>query len=512
MKLIINYIFLTIFCLICFEDVSANSKKTTKASGLKDRSKSSKLAEVNKTEPRNLLSFTTLEEYIRDVASKNGSYLSSKTKIDSAELLKSKAELINSFQLFGSAKTGFYEQNQAAQIFRYSQYYNQNYQIGISKNSLFGLESKFAYNLNKMNYKDFNTSMFPNPALAKSNTQSNPSLELKLPIWQNFLGKSTRTNYEIIITEQKINQINEKINLQKIIILAEKTYWQTAISNEVLAVEKQKKYSSFLTLNKIKNKLAMNLAESSDLLQIRAIYQQNQISLLQAEQQIRQNQQEFNKLLELPIDSPLPELDKISAVDLPKKELPELDVNNNLDFQGARENFNMTSSILINEQESSKPKLNIVGNYALKGVESNLNTAINNSANLAGKEGFIAVELQVPLSFGTLHNINKSAVIGKQAAKRLYDNKQYNIKQNIAQLQQNFSQIKQQLIATKDLVAIQNEKLKNEQQLFNQGRTTTYQILIFEQEYWQAKLRLLQLSNTMLQIIAESKYYQPLDV
>ena len=56
----------------------------------------------------------------------------------------------------------------------------------------------------------------------------------------------------------------------------------------------------------------------------------------------------------------------------------------------------------------------------------------------------------------------------------------------------------------------ENSKLKieNERSLLEQGRTTTYQILLFEQEYFRSQIKSLEIARQLLSLNAEAKSYK----
>ena len=82
----------------------------------------------NNLQSNNISNKISLEEYLKQINSNNPAVISYNQQEEASELLKNKAKLITGFNVFSSAKSGFYQQNQAVQIFRYSQYYYQNYQ------------------------------------------------------------------------------------------------------------------------------------------------------------------------------------------------------------------------------------------------------------------------------------------------------------------------------------------------------------------------------------------------
>ena len=63
------------------------------------------------------------------------------------------------------------------------------------------------------------------------------------------------------------------------------------------------------------------------------------------------------------------------------------------------------------------------------------------------------------------------------------------------------------MILSRKIEAAQKAKLENERKLLKQGRTTTYQILLFEQEYSKSMLTTIQTAYQLLSLIADKKLY-----
>jgi outer membrane protein TolC len=60
---------------------------------------------------------------------------------------------------------------------------------------------------------------------------------------------------------------------------------------------------------------------------------------------------------------------------------------------------------------------------------------------------------------------------------------------------------------SEELVTLQKEKLEYEKYRFNLGRTTTYQVLTFEQDYAQALIARLRVEREILAIHSQLKTF-----
>lgn len=74
-------------------------------------------------------------------------------------------------------------------------------------------------------------------------------------------------------------------------------------------------------------------------------------------------------------------------------------------------------------------------------------------------------------------------------------------------LSQKFNEARLRLKMADELVAMQKEKLEYEKYRFNLGRTTTYQVLTFEQDYAQSLISRLRIENEILALHAQLKTF-----
>ncbi|MBM3580034.1 MAG: hypothetical protein FJX34_04615, partial [Alphaproteobacteria bacterium] len=72
----------------------------------------------------------SLPEYLDQVKNQNLRYNAAAQNAEAFDLLKRKAELVTAFKFYGYTENSFVEQNQALQIFRYTEVYYRKNQIG----------------------------------------------------------------------------------------------------------------------------------------------------------------------------------------------------------------------------------------------------------------------------------------------------------------------------------------------------------------------------------------------
>jgi outer membrane protein TolC len=113
----------------------------------------------------------------------------------------------------------------------------------------------------------------------------------------------------------------------------------------------------------------------------------------------------------------------------------------------------------------------------------------------------------VPLNFGATSRTRDGYGMEHIAAELNYDRKVFEQDQTWKDLMRSLGEAKQRLDLSQKLEMIQKNKLLNEQSRLKQGRSTTYQVLLFEQDYLQAELLRIQNQFAILKIISQMKLF-----
>ena len=105
-------------------------------------------------------------------------------------------------------------------------------------------------------------------------------------------------------------------------------------------------------------------------------------------------------------------------------------------------------------------------------------------------------------------DIRQGARQSASAAKITYHQKVFEQENDWQNLVQNLEIYKENLGLAQAIEAAQKSKLENERKLLKQGRTTTYQILLFEQDFLNSEMTTIQLAYKMAALMAQQKLYQ----
>jgi hypothetical protein len=451
----------------------------------------------------------SLSQYLEDVKSRSASYNSAETQFRASTLLQKESELFNAPNFFINGSKDYLRQDQLLSADKYS-LDTQTYSFGISKISDFGIETALSYEINRYSY---------NPTQTSNNLLSiykiNPKIALTIPLWQGFGGSLVKSNKDLIFYNneyKKLDSLNSSLNS---LIEAEKAYWKLVVARKIVAIESEDLKQAKNILDYQTKRLKMNLAEKSDLLQARASYLESQSKLALAKNDeilaaIKFNQQLFinsDKVNEKLDDIDFNSLEKTDNLGQKSSDRPNDRPSDRYDVMAA--NAGMKSAIAQAKitEETNRPSLNLIGSYDFNGIEKNSPRAISGSLAGHGKEVLVGVKFSLPLYFDTQNQVRQGARLSASAAKTNYQQKLSSQESDWQNLVQNLNYKKQNLKLLKEIELAQKLKLENEQKLLKQGRTTTYQILVFKQNYNKAELDTVNNAYEILSLIADQKLY-----
>jgi hypothetical protein len=444
----------------------------------------------------------SLQEYLSQVENDNAGYNSAKISASSSELLSKKSLLLTTPNLFANVKSGFEKQNQAIAFVRYEKLNTQNYSIGIEKDFSFGLNSKFYYNIDRSAYQGLTSNQF-----LPISYQTNPVLEFTMPLWKDRFGSTIRSKKAAIYHQNQANKFSSKFEMKNFQVDAEKSYWWLVSSRQIVQISTDALKQAEKILANASKKSRMNLGEKADVLQAKADVESKKLQLKQAVNDARIAARNFNQKRYLESDEVDEDLEKIDFNVLEKMPINVAGSIARDDVKASLENLKTNVANAKIEEENNKPKFDIYGSYGLQGLETTRMEAINSSFAQNGDNAYIGVKFSIPLAIGLQSDIQRGAKLSSISAKMKYRQKFFTANNDRQNLLQNLQDYQENLRLLRQIENLQKEKLLNERDLLKQGRTSTYQILLFEQDYNRSRIDTIKTAYQLLSLVADEKLY-----
>lgn len=450
----------------------------------------------------------SLSEYLNQVKNQNLTYDAAAQNAAAYELLKKKADLVTAIKLYGSSEKATVKQNQTLQIFRYHELSTQTNRVGFTQTSDFGLNTNVHYSMINTLYRGLDTSALPDPNLAKHNYQSIPTVEMSVPLWQNRLGSSTKATKDSTYFANESQKLTARSLSANELANAEKTYWSLVYTRKAVKIQRRALKSAKKILDYVLKREKMNLGNKADVLQARASFESKKLLLKQAENDEKIAVKLFNKQRNLALDHRIKKLEDFNLSKLQTFRVPKVKASDRFDIKASKAKMKAAVASAKIEEENNKPSLSLYGSYSLTQVKNNPQRAFYNSLAPNGIGTKIGLEFSLPINFGLTSDIQQGALKTASAAKITYRQQLLDQENDWQSLVQNMRSYRENLKLSLALEEAQKEKLENEIIRLEQGRTNTYQVLLFEQDFSNAELQTQQIAYRLLDMIATSRLYQ----
>ncbi len=445
----------------------------------------------------------SLAEYLEQVTRQSPAVASSLQTIEGTLQSSQEGDLITMPKFTWQGSITRDERQQMSNFFGGKTHAN-SMTFGLEKQFDFGLNAKVSYNLLNNVTTDLTPLVYPNGENDYTSAQS--ELDLTLPLWRNFLGRETKAS-EAVATEGSLsNHYAERFHLKQLVAQAEGVYYHLAIAQETVqlltdVLDRAKKIMDWNT-----KRVNQHLTDRVDQLQAQAVYQGRRLDLQNGLDDQRNAQLAFNTLRNKDSSEVSETLKPVSGLDLLTLAPPvRAAVTDDVKAAEATERkANADNELSL---QKAQPDFSLFTNIGYNGLARFELTAVNNSFTTNHPLYVVGAKLSFPLYFWETSEIRSGRVKQQFAAEALMREKKLESETNGSDLYKKFDEIKNRLRLAEELVRLQDEKLKYERYRFNLGRTTTYQVLTFEQDYAQALISKLQIEQQLLAVYSQLKTY-----
>lgn len=444
----------------------------------------------------------TLNEYLDQVKGDSKAYKGTTEQSEGAQLRSREADLIFTPKLFAEARWG--HDGKPGNPKMYDEVKSQYYSLGVSQQFSFGLQTKLSYDMARTEFEGL-TSTAINP---EKYWDATPKLELSMPLWGNGFGRTAQANEEALRAQSLAEKFSSQGQSLNILVGAEAAYWKLAAWQDVVTIQEQAKQAAQSILDYVSRKKRMNLGEDADVLQARALVEARTLELQVAQNEYQESQRMFNKFLNREANAKVEILDKVNYKSLEQLTIPPNRPGSRADVEATNAQLAAARASAVITLERNRPSLDVYGNYALNGRDAELNEALKESGKTEQDTAFVGLRFSMPLNIGAASDTKAGAKKSERAAELNREYAYYAQEIDWANLTRNLQDARNNLILLSRIEDAQKAKLENERVRLRQGRTTTYQVLLFEQDYTTSAITKVKSAANILGLQAQIKLYQ----
>lgn len=448
----------------------------------------------------------SLDAYLAAVTGSHQGIQASSELSEAASLRSSEGRLLLAPFIFGSA-TYVNDQRPAISDFSPDKTVTRNFTLGVSKLTTFGLETKLYYNLTGA------TITYPPSfaAITGGSSQSgylgSPVLEVTQSLWKNGFGRGTRANQELLQAQALATSFIESYRVKASLAEAENAYWRLALAREAVLVQKESLERAQRIRDWNQRRVNLQLADRADLLQAEAALKLRQLELQGSLDEERAAARAFNTLRS--IDGDVVD-EAVSRIDSPAlwKTTPPDRAPLRADVKAAEQGMRVAENSAKLSLERVSPTVDIFGSLALNGLGRDLGEGVSNSFTVDEPTATVGVRFSAPFDLGATFDTRDGYRRELRAAELNYRRKVFDQDREWHDLTSKFAESKARLELAEAIEQAQRQKLNHEKERQSRGRTTTYQVLLFEQDFASSQLARVRAQGDILRLIAQMKTFQ----
>lgn len=437
----------------------------------------------------------TLAGFLSQVRGKHQGIQASDLASEGAHLRSSEGSLVFSPGIFANAQFVSDARETTSPPAQGEKTVYNTYNLGVSQVTPFGLSARLFYSLGFTNITGANPSFLPNPRFHVAS----PTLELTQSLLRNWGGREVRATAEAMDAAAKATEHAESYKTAVALAEAETAYWRLSLARQAVSLQRDS-YDRALRIKEwTERRVKLHLTEDSDFLQSEAVVGLRQLELQQAVDEEAAAARLFNSLravdsLEVTETLELLSGDRVRALAAPERSGDRFDV------LAAREQSRAAAAQSRAALERNRAVLELFGSASLNGRAVDSSGALSSSFDTDHPMGAIGVRFQGALDFGRRSDVRAGYARDVAAAERMLDRKLFEQERDWVDAQVNFAAAQRRYALAEKIETLQKDKYQAERGRHSRGRTTTFQVLQFEQDYFLSQLGRLRSASEILQI------------
>lgn len=445
----------------------------------------------------------TLEDYKKQVGQVDPRLQSAEIQQRGAENTLEAGGMLTSIQLVANASYLDDQRPNSSPTTMGSQIQNRTYSLGLQQQSKWGVQWGLNQYVSQTTVNGVNPAILPVP----NYYDTYPRLDLSFSLWRNVFGRETQSQVEQITSQSRAQKIQADAQLVLRNAEIEMAYYQLLAQQELYKTQQENLGRAEKILAYADSRVRRNLTDRSDLYQSQAAVNQRKIDLQNTEKNLLDATRKFNILrgVDSPVVSetlyePQVNLDLLDLKDSPTR--VRLEAKSQLELLISQQQGYLASL------EKNKPDLKLSVSHLLQGRDADLNTAHKYTYEQKKDYWQVALQFSMPIDQVTSAQLRSGyadlAQSQSLAKKGMEEDQTVQWKNTVA----TGHFLKNQILILRQLEEVQAKKADLERNKLNQGRSTTFQVINFEQDFVNVRSQRVALELQIRQFISQLSLYQ----
>ncbi|NUM88003.1 MAG: TolC family protein [Bdellovibrionales bacterium] len=443
----------------------------------------------------------TLSAYMEQVNANHKGIHSARAFARGSELRSETPDLLFAPYLFGEAGAMADKRETANPSFQGTRTDAVQWQVGLKQRTPLGLSAT-------VGWAQSHTMIHEAPLIAPTDFWvSSPFVEFSFPLWRNLLGAEWRAQRSGLAAADLAGKHAENFRAASLEAEAETAYWRLSLARESMGLQTEILTRAQRLVDWAERRAKLQLGDESDLLQALSVREVRRMDLKSMESDLLSAARGFNAARGLDSERVREVLSPVSAQTLLTMALPERK-GPRLDTLAAAQQLAASHAKARTQREELKPSLDFFGSYSWNGRDGSRSSAWNEAQKSRNSYSAVGLRFTSPLFFGTLADGRRGAREQAASAELAWERKKFEEARDWSDLVTRVEQARFRLEHALRIERAQEKKYDNEQRRLLRGRTTTYQTLVFEQDYTQSQLLRLKTEGELLQLISQMKLFR----
>lgn len=460
----------------------------------------------------------TLKSFLDSVVANNQGYQSAREASLGAEERSGEADLQTLPTFFAQSQWVRDERLPQNLQLVYRSIESDTYTLGISQQFAFGLKTTLSGNAAYTGFNDLQ--FFTGTALSSPFSQSfwdvYPKIEASFPLLSGGFGKTVRAQQEATRAQALAAHYSSRFTERVTLAEAESTYWRLALARHSVRIQTDAKERAQKISDWARRRSRLSLADETDTYQAEAALKLRTLELQAALDEERSASRSFNNARQIDSDvvsESLESLDKPALIStIESQTLGDLLNSSGTpvrdDIRAYQESQRSAEAAAVIGKERNRPSLDLFGSYAWNGRGSTFGNTLADPFRSDRETQVFGIKFTLPLAVGTWTDAVAGYERERLAAEKATDRKQYELQKTWEDLTRKLAESKKRLSLAQGIESLQKDKLEHERTRFQKGRSTTYQVLMFEQDFSQSQLQRARTQTEVLNLIAQLKLFR----
>lgn len=330
---------------------------------------------------------------------------------------------------------------------------------------------------------------------------------------RDFKSGITKTGIDKVKALNRAGQYMQIFKKQQILLKAKSVYWGLSLSREIVELRKTSLERAEKVLKWNENRYNLDLTQKNDFLQSQAGYRLRQLNLQMAVEDVANASRDFNELRGGSLSTVQEEITKISDAISIYSEIKNISyTGRRADVLAAKEQYKSAEFAKEETFYRSMPELTLSGMASLHGLSFNYSDSWSQVTGMDKPAYSIGLNFMVPLDYKTLDKVKEGYAVDYQSAGEILKKVELSSGNDWEQLVRNWNNVRARIELAAQVRDVQSERVKEEQKLFEKGRTTTFLLLNAENDLDDSSLTLYRLIYEEIMTYSQSELYNTQEI